>query len=71
MNRTFCGNLQGQFVTAAYLFLDAAAGRIRYAVAGHPPMLCDVGRWAGYDRGRPSPRERRLQSLWWRLDSYE
>ncbi len=39
MNRTLCGNLQGQFVTAAYLFLDAAAGRIRYGAAGHPPML--------------------------------
>ncbi len=39
VNRTLCGKLQGQFVTAAYLFIDAAAGRMRYAAAGHPPML--------------------------------
>jgi sigma-B regulation protein RsbU (phosphoserine phosphatase) len=39
MNETLCGKLQGQFVTAAYLYLDFADDRMRYAAAGHPPML--------------------------------
>lgn len=39
MNQTLCGNLQGQFVTAAYLFVDLEGGRIRYGAAGHPPLL--------------------------------
>jgi sigma-B regulation protein RsbU (phosphoserine phosphatase) len=39
MNDTLYGRLGGQYVTAAYLFLDPEAGRIRYAAAGHPPML--------------------------------
>jgi sigma-B regulation protein RsbU (phosphoserine phosphatase) len=39
MNTTLCGNTQNQFVTAAYVHLDADAGELRYAAAGHPPML--------------------------------
>ncbi|WP_254062046.1 PP2C family protein-serine/threonine phosphatase [Acidobacterium sp. S8] len=39
MNTTLCGNTQNQFVTAAYVYLDAEAGELRYAAAGHPPML--------------------------------
>jgi sigma-B regulation protein RsbU (phosphoserine phosphatase) len=39
MNETLCGRLAGQPVTAAYLFIDGRAGLIRYAAAGHPPML--------------------------------
>jgi sigma-B regulation protein RsbU (phosphoserine phosphatase) len=39
MNDALFGNTQGQFVTAAYVFLDAAAGELRYSAAGHPPML--------------------------------
>jgi sigma-B regulation protein RsbU (phosphoserine phosphatase) len=39
MNAALCGNTQSQFVTAAYLHLDAEAGELRYAAAGHPPML--------------------------------
>lgn len=39
MNSTLCGNLQGQFVSAAYLFLDTAQGRLTYSAAGHPPLL--------------------------------
>lgn len=39
MNATLCGNTQGQFVTAAYVYLDAALGELRYSAAGHPPML--------------------------------
>lgn len=39
VNQTLCGKLQGQFVTAAYLFLDLETQRLRYAAAGHPPLL--------------------------------
>ena len=39
MNRVLLGNTQNQFVTAAYVYLDAAARELRYAAAGHPPML--------------------------------
>lgn len=39
MNQTLCGQLAGQYVTAAYLFLDLRARTMRYAAAGHPPML--------------------------------
>jgi phosphoserine phosphatase RsbU/P len=39
MNAALCGNTQGQFVTAAYAYLDADAGVLRYAAAGHPAML--------------------------------
>ncbi len=39
MNQTLCGKLQGQFVTAAYLFIDIEERRIRYGAAGHPPLL--------------------------------
>ena len=38
MNAALCGNTQGQFVTAAYVYLDAAIGELRYSAAGHPPM---------------------------------
>ncbi|MGA2808344.1 MAG: PP2C family protein-serine/threonine phosphatase [Terracidiphilus sp.] len=39
MNAALCGNTQGQFVTAAYVHLDARAREMRYAAAGHPAML--------------------------------
>ncbi|WP_263365465.1 PP2C family protein-serine/threonine phosphatase [Edaphobacter bradus] len=39
MNATLCGNTQSQFVTAAYVYLDARAGELRYAAAAHPPLL--------------------------------
>jgi sigma-B regulation protein RsbU (phosphoserine phosphatase) len=39
MNTTLCGNTQGQFVTAAYVYLDAALGELCYSAAAHPPML--------------------------------
>jgi phosphoserine phosphatase RsbU/P len=39
MNSSLCGNTQSQFVTAAYVHLDAEAREFRYAAAGHPPML--------------------------------
>jgi phosphoserine phosphatase RsbU/P len=39
MNTALCGSTQGQFVTAAYVHLDAEARELRYAAAGHPSML--------------------------------
>jgi phosphoserine phosphatase RsbU/P len=39
MNATLFGNTQSQFVTAAYVHLDAQKGDMHYAAAGHPPML--------------------------------
>lgn len=39
MNSALHGNTQSQFVTAAYLYLDAQANELRYSAAGHPPML--------------------------------
>ena len=39
MNTALHGNTQNQFVTAAYVYLDAEAGEFRYSAAGHPPML--------------------------------
>jgi sigma-B regulation protein RsbU (phosphoserine phosphatase) len=39
MNSALHGNTQNQFVTAAYVYLDANARELRYSAAGHPPML--------------------------------
>src|SRR5664279_169410 len=39
LNSVLTGKLQGQFVTAAYLFLDLESGTGRYSAAGHPPLL--------------------------------
>lgn len=38
MNTSLCGNTQGQFVTAAYLYLSASGKRMYYAAAAHPAM---------------------------------
>ncbi len=39
MNAALCGNTQNHFVTAAYVYLNAGAGLLRYSAAAHPPML--------------------------------
>jgi sigma-B regulation protein RsbU (phosphoserine phosphatase) len=39
MNVILRGNTQDQFVTAAYVYLDAQTRKLRYSAAGHPPML--------------------------------
>jgi sigma-B regulation protein RsbU (phosphoserine phosphatase) len=51
LNSILCGNLQGQFVTAGYLYLDPARGALAYAGAGHPPLLA----WRG--------REKKIESM--------
>ena len=44
LNETLSGRLAGQYVTAAYLFIDTHARFVRYGAAGHPPMLHAVRR---------------------------
>ena len=39
MNSVLCGNTQDQFVTAAYVYLDATSSTLRYSAAAHPPMM--------------------------------
>ena len=39
MNSALCGNTQGQYVTAAYVYLDADQQQLHYSAAGHPAML--------------------------------
>ena len=39
LNQALCGKFEEHFVTAAYLFLDLEKGVLRYAAAGHPPLL--------------------------------
>lgn len=39
LNSVLSGKLQGQFVTAAYLFLDLENRMAWYSAAGHPPLL--------------------------------
>ncbi len=42
--------LQGQYVSAAYLWLDAESRTARYSAAGHPPLLFWRARDAALDR---------------------
>ena len=39
LNETLWDRLGGQYVTAAYLFIDTRSGLMRYAAAGHPYMV--------------------------------
>ena len=39
MNRALCGEIGGQFVTAAYAVFDREQKTLTYAGAGHPPLL--------------------------------
>ncbi len=39
MNAALCGNTQSQFVTAAYVYLNASTRQLLYSAAAHPPML--------------------------------
>ena len=46
LNRILSGQLQGQFITASYLFLDVEKRVMSYAAAGHPPLFL----WRKEDR---------------------
>lgn len=39
LNQALCGKFEDHFVTAAYVFFDLDRRVIRYAGAGHPPIL--------------------------------
>ena len=39
LNQALCGKFEAHFVTAVYVFVDLAKGLMRYAGAGHPPLL--------------------------------
>jgi len=39
LNRSLSGALGDQFITAAYVFVDAARRELRYSGAGHPPLM--------------------------------
>jgi len=39
LNKALCGKFAGNFVTAAYVYVDLETSLMRYAAAGHPPML--------------------------------
>jgi sigma-B regulation protein RsbU (phosphoserine phosphatase) len=39
LNRALCGKFEEHFVTAAYVFVDLDKCLLRYAGAGHPPLL--------------------------------
>ena len=43
LNRALCGKFEEHFVTAAYVFADAEKGVLRYAGAGHPPLMLASG----------------------------
>jgi sigma-B regulation protein RsbU (phosphoserine phosphatase) len=39
LNQALCGKFEDHFVTAAYVFIDLNRHVLRYAGAGHPPLL--------------------------------
>jgi phosphoserine phosphatase RsbU/P len=39
VNRALCGKFEEHFVTAAYVFIDLERHVMRYAGAGHPPLM--------------------------------
>lgn len=43
LNQALCGKFQHHFVTAAYVFIDMQQLTLKYAAAGHPPLLL----WGG------------------------
>jgi len=50
LNRALCGKFEEHFVTAVYVFLDLHQGVMRYAGAGHPPVLLVSSSTAGARR---------------------
>jgi serine phosphatase RsbU (regulator of sigma subunit) len=43
LNQALCGKFTENFVTAAYIYVDIDKKRIRYAGAGHPPVVRYLG----------------------------
>jgi Stage II sporulation protein E (SpoIIE) len=42
LGKVVSGDLRGQFVSAAYLWIDTETHIAKYAAAGHPPLLVGV-----------------------------
>ncbi len=40
LNRILSSEAQGQFASAAYVWIDTENRNARYSAAGHPPLLC-------------------------------
>jgi len=40
LNRILSSEAQGQFASAAYLWIDTKSRKALYSAAGHPPLLC-------------------------------
>ncbi|HZQ24931.1 MAG TPA: PP2C family protein-serine/threonine phosphatase [Terriglobales bacterium] len=40
LNRILSSEAPGQYVSAAYIWIDAGNGKALYSAAGHPPLLC-------------------------------
>lgn len=51
LNQALCGKFRGHYVTAAYALIDTERQTLRYAGAGHPPLLV---------RDRPSGKAREI-----------
>ena len=47
LNHSLCGKFEEHFVTAGYLFVDAEKQILRYAGAGHPPLILGAGNGKG------------------------
>jgi serine phosphatase RsbU (regulator of sigma subunit) len=47
LNQALCGKFQHHYVTAAYVYVDMEKRSLKYAGAGHPPMLI----WGGGSDG--------------------
>jgi len=43
LNQALCGKFQGHYVTAAYALIDTEKQTLRYAGAGHPPLVLRDG----------------------------
>jgi sigma-B regulation protein RsbU (phosphoserine phosphatase) len=71
MNNALCGNTQNQFVTAAFVYLDAQARAFRYAAAG-PSTDAAATQWRGDgDPGKWSdPRHSETASFTQRVHSF-
>jgi len=47
LNQALCGKFQHHYVTAAYVYVDMEKRTLKYAGAGHPPLLM----WGGASNG--------------------
>lgn len=58
LNRALCGKFEEHFVTAAYVFVDLDKCLLRYAGAGHPPLLITLR----HNANRPASDSREVEA---------